>query len=109
MFCENTAKQLSGYLESPLWSKIIPQVCEFEPSIRHAVTALGALDITTLRQNSKHSSMLDSFEASEHHRFALREYHRAIKLLRDRQKGEVDLRTALIACICCVCFEYGYL
>lgn len=84
----------------------MPQICEREPSIRHAVTALGALDFTMDSHRAMHQNTIDNIEVAEHHAFALREYDQAIKLQREQSsKAKVDIQTAIMFCICSICFE----
>jgi hypothetical protein len=43
LFCDKTAFQLSGYFDSTLWSRLVLQTCQSDPSVRHAVVAIAAL------------------------------------------------------------------
>lgn len=43
LFRVQTASQLSGYFNSNFWTHRVLQECHFEPAIRHAVVAMGAL------------------------------------------------------------------
>ncbi|KAH8763982.1 hypothetical protein F5882DRAFT_244983, partial [Hyaloscypha sp. PMI_1271] len=43
MFSTQTAAQLTGLFSTDLWKRLILQVCETHPSVRHAIIALGAL------------------------------------------------------------------
>lgn len=106
IFCTKTAKQLAGFLDSPVWDRLIPQACEREPSIRHMAIALGALDLKALKLRLIRPNHTGYARVREHHYFALGENQQAIKLLREASsKREIDLNIALIACIFCACFE----
>ena len=81
------------------------QACETDPSIRHAVIAIGALNLTTPLPGP------DSSVGTLKHNFAFRQYSKALCLLRrDVAGGMCDLRTTLIACLLFYCFEsfHGY-
>jgi hypothetical protein len=93
LFHERTSRTLSVF-KSSLWNRVILQACESEPSIRHAVIALGALDLTNSTTNHKH------------HEFALRQYSKAIKHMQESlSQGNRDLRSAIILCLLTICFE----
>lgn len=99
-YCCITAAQLKGFRPSDLWTRIVLQTSESEACIRHAVTAIGALDfnsptigyegLDTLRRN-----------------FAYHEYGLVISELKTAAaKGHVPTRTKLIACLLFACFEF---
>ncbi len=46
LFREKTASTLAGYFKDSLWSRLVLQACETTPSVRHAIIAIGALDMT---------------------------------------------------------------
>ncbi|KAE9380951.1 hypothetical protein N431DRAFT_433139 [Stipitochalara longipes BDJ] len=94
LFQESTSRTLAGCGRSNLWHRVILQACETEPSIRHAVIALGALDLNK------------STGQKSHHEFALRQYSKAIKHMeRSLSLGTRDIRSALILCLLTICFE----
>lgn len=98
-FVNETAQQLTGVVESDLWSRLVPQTCEAEPCIRHAVIAIGALDFKT--PNLAYGSFSGNQE------FAYQQYGLAIAELRKaNQEGRADIRTKLIACLLFACFEF---
>jgi len=81
------------------------QACESDPSIRHAVIAIGALNL-----NSPLPSP-DNSVGTLKHNYAFRQYSKALCLLRrDVAGGICDLRTTLITCLLFYCFEsfHGY-
>jgi hypothetical protein len=104
VFSTQTANQLTGLCSSGLWTRLILQTCGTHPSIRHAIIAIGALDPKTWRSPAK------TQEEASRHQFAYHEYSLAIADMRSTiSEGKFDLRTKLISCIVCVCFEiYHY-
>ena len=111
MFCETTAYRLSGYYDPELWNRIILQATVEVSSIRHMVIALAALDLTSLRTTSKDSGLALSGEncgssAVQQHQFALQQYNKAIKQMReDIANAKHGLRSILIASVLIICFE----
>jgi hypothetical protein len=103
-FCDKTSHGLSGYFDSVFWSQLVLQVCENDPAIRHAVVAIGALDLISKRSRQAHQVLND--EAEQDHRFALQQYGLSIRRMREStSERKVDLRTMLIGCILLACFE----
>ncbi|PVH77255.1 hypothetical protein DL98DRAFT_463945 [Cadophora sp. DSE1049] len=104
-FCTRTSHELSSAFSTDLWTRLMLQACETSPSIRHAVIAIGALNI------SSPSPWPENSVGTLRHQFAFREYSKALCLLRrDVAGGFCDLRTTLIACLLFYCFEsyHGY-
>ncbi|KAE8447196.1 hypothetical protein EG329_011027 [Mollisiaceae sp. DMI_Dod_QoI] len=104
-FCNRTSHQLSSSFSSDLWTRLMLQACETSPSIRHAVVAIGALNL------SHPSPRPENSVGTLRHQFAFRQYSKALCLLRrDVAGGFCDLRTTLIACLLFYCFEsyHGY-
>lgn len=113
-FHEKTVSRLSGYLDEALWHRLVLQACGNEPSIRHAVIAIGALDMALesgeISPNGKRPSPPPLEEsrskAVSHHQFALQQYAKAIKQMRDTlSEPRSDMRNTLLACLLFVCFE----
>ena len=80
------------------------QACETSPSIRHAIIAIGALNLSTPTTPSSEVGTL-------RHQFAFRQYSKSVCLMRrDIAGGRHDLRTTLVACLLFYCFEsfHGY-
>lgn len=103
LFHERLAYDISGYFESPFWTRVIPQECHHEPAIRHAILALSALckasasKIETVDANNKH---LD---------FALVQQSKAIssfrKSLSEGRPLRTQVRLALMASLLFGSFE----
>ena len=103
-FCNSTSKQLAGPFESSLWTRLIPQACQSNLSIRHAV-----ISIATLSLIPGISCSFTDQQAELYHRFALQHYSKAVQEMRnDTVSGSQDIRSALIACLVIICFEAFY-
>ncbi|TVY67375.1 Transcriptional regulatory protein moc3, partial [Lachnellula suecica] len=99
-FCSST---VSASFSSDLWTRLMLQACETEPAVRHAVVALGALNLdpSNLLTPTKENGI-----GTLRHQFAFRQYSKALCLLRrDVAGGKHDLRTTLIASLLFYCFE----
>lgn len=111
LFVSKTAHSLSGFFDSELWNRIVLQACQSEPSICHAVIAIGALDMTSIVVRDfkarKDVVLGEKDEAAIiHHQFALQQYSKAIACMREAvAKGNQALRTTLLACMLIICFE----
>jgi hypothetical protein len=94
------AAQLSGPLETTLWERIIPQAVETEPIIKHAVVAVAAFN------KSRMDAAKGVGKSNPHHQFALLQYGKALKKIRDTLTGGVsDPRRSLMACLLVFCLE----
>jgi hypothetical protein len=106
LFCDQTAFELGGCFSTDLWSRTAGRLSE--PFIRHAVVAIGALTETLPDSKLAPSVMaapLTTYD-KRHHEFALKQYNKAIvKLRHSLDKGESQLRRALVACLLFVCSE----
>ena len=110
-FCEMTSVKISGSFDSKLWTQTILQTCYVNHAIRFAVVAIGAFDrILSMkicpRKPRIPLSPLDSQRSNDLYSYALRQYGQSIRKLRDTNfSTNYDIKTALIAIICFVCFE----
>ncbi|KOS19184.1 hypothetical protein ESCO_000486 [Escovopsis weberi] len=111
LFRVQTASELSGYFNSSFWTQRVLQECHFQPAIRHAVIALGAL-YKTLEQSCEpdyipmpgEMSRLDSVMC--HWQVAIRQYSEAchnILCLGDGAFG--NNKTRLMASVLLTCFD----
>ncbi|KAE8452783.1 hypothetical protein EG329_013055 [Mollisiaceae sp. DMI_Dod_QoI] len=108
VFCSKTAFEILPSFESGSLRETLLQACVSEPSIRHAVVALGALDLTSESLGDFQNLYLDDQTENPHlhHKNALRQYTTAIKEMRAASlKGNQDLRTTLLTCFVILCFE----
>jgi hypothetical protein len=99
--------ELPGLFSSALWDSIILQASNEEEFVRDAITAIGALSFSERRtiQDSVQGRLTD-FTPSPRYQFALQQYGRAVKAMRDILSGdESSLRKALIGCLLVICFE----
>lgn len=94
-----------------MWNRLILQACENDQSIRHAVIAIGALDMALdTAQVRKKAEWLEpakvQLQAESQRQFALQSYGKAIKRMKDAlSEPRQDMRTILIACLLFVAFE----
>ncbi|KAL4945298.1 hypothetical protein BDV06DRAFT_39474 [Aspergillus oleicola] len=110
-FYTRTSHAFSGFYDSKLWSYLIPQFGEHEPSVRHALTAIGAIHSRV--QSAGGWDGDGNGEAGEgpgsapSDRFVLEEYNKSIstlvKTLSVRRGGSIDL--TLTTCCLFVCLE----
>lgn len=76
------------------------QATQAEPSIRHAATAIGALDLKSFTSSGDEESI------KFRRQFAYKEYQKAVVGIRKALSAkDCDIRTRLIACILFACFE----
>ncbi|KAJ4856207.1 fungal zn(2)-Cys(6) binuclear cluster domain-containing protein [Trichoderma breve] len=111
LFRVQTASELSGYFDSTFWTQRVLQECHFEPSIRHAVVALGAL-YKTLEQSCEPDSTplpgamsrLDSVMC--HWQVAVRKYSEACNAMLHLSGNKLATnKTRLMASVLLACFD----
>jgi hypothetical protein len=96
-YCDVISLRITGDFRSSLWRQLIPQAGEVEPSIKHAIIALGALSKST---NNPGASW------DPHHEYALIQYDKALKSMRAAMRGQDrNYRNILMSCILVFCFE----
>ncbi|KAL9471474.1 hypothetical protein ACSS6W_009415 [Trichoderma asperelloides] len=111
LFRVQTASELSGYFNMNFWTQRLLQECHFEPSIRHAVVALGAL-YKTLEQSCEPDSaplpgaMSRMESVMCHWQVAVRKYSEACNamLLLSGDKISTN-KTRLMASVLLACFD----
>jgi hypothetical protein len=106
-FQQKTAFQLSGSFEDAFWERYVLQATHHEPSIRHAIIALGALHERFEQDNGL---VVQSDERGWSDDFALKNYNLAIKyLVEPFSRGcQQALDVCLILSILFACFEVSY-
>ncbi|KAE9374871.1 hypothetical protein N431DRAFT_336663 [Stipitochalara longipes BDJ] len=77
-FRQKTAPQLSGFLGGDFWETLLLQAALHEPSIRHAILALGSLHANFEQDNSL---VVQSHTNEWTDDFALKHYSQAINIL----------------------------
>ncbi|KAM0192438.1 hypothetical protein ACHAPC_001774 [Botrytis cinerea] len=108
-FAENTTRRLCGFFELKLWSHLMLQAGEQEQPIRHAMSAIGALDLILQIKEQKSYSPIARSIIEDHHIFAIKQYDKAVRLMKaDITERGHSLRTALLFCLLIVCFENLY-
>ncbi|KAG4430466.1 hypothetical protein IFR05_014055 [Cadophora sp. M221] len=110
IFSNKTAFEILPTFDSSATTlrQVILQTCESEPSIRHAVVALGALDLAARSLQDFSPMSLDAWKETplQHHQNALSQYTTAIKEMRQAAlTKKQDLRTMLLTCLVIMCFE----
>ncbi|PQE32889.1 NFX1-type zinc finger-containing 1 protein [Rutstroemia sp. NJR-2017a WRK4] len=111
-FCEETVLELAGGSEKKLWNTIVLQACYNDGSIRHAATAIAALSKAmkasrlVLENAGGDDYQNSSNEVELHHRYALKQYGKSLRYLRDLIESSKDsLRTPLLVSLLIFCFE----
>ena len=97
-FLQKTAPELSGYFATGFWGQTIIQASIAEPSLRHALIALGSLheDFTNKKLTY----------AAHDHGFAMGQHTQAIGYLRKSlARGKHAPLPALMSCLLFVCFD----
>ena len=103
-FVTCTASELSGYYSSSFWENLILAASAAEPSLRHAVIAIGTLHEDFA--NKKIQNSPDYRQNSLASGFAINQYTKAIgHLRRSLATGKQAPLTALMSCILFVCFD----
>ncbi|KAL4924695.1 Zn(II)2Cys6 transcription factor [Aspergillus undulatus] len=104
-FYTRTSTAFAGFYDSKLWSYLIPQFGEREPSVRHAMTAIGAMHSRV--QITAAAALQDGSGTAPSERFVLEEYNKSIQTLvksLSAARGEsIDL--TLTTCCLFVCLE----
>jgi len=97
-FLLNTAPELSGYFTNCFWGQLIVQASMAEPSLRHALIALGSLHEEFTNKRLTYST--------QDHSFAMWQHTQAIRQLRKLlAEGRHAPVTALMSCLLFVCFD----
>lgn len=84
VFCTKTAFQILPYYDAGIFRQMLLQACVSDDSLRHAVVALGAMDMKMETLDEFESLSLDVQDKSSHlhHLNALKEYSVAISKMR---------------------------
>jgi Fungal specific transcription factor domain/Fungal Zn(2)-Cys(6) binuclear cluster domain len=107
-FQKRTAPQISGFFGGDIWERLLLQATYHEPSVRHAIIALGSLHERFEQDNGL---VVHSDANGWSDDFALRNYNLAIKHLVEplSSKGQQAIDVCLISCILFACFEVRHL
>ncbi|KKK20322.1 hypothetical protein AOCH_002251 [Aspergillus ochraceoroseus] len=106
-FFRRTTQAFSGYFDSLFWSLLVPQLSEREPSIRHAMTAIGALHASVERARGLQPPVFPGESCPSTMQFVLEEYNKSIHHLMSALSTTQSDSTDLILTTCClfVCLE----
>lgn len=100
-FCTQTTRVMSGVFQSELWDRLLPQIAQSVPVIRHAVAAVSAAHEEFLCRDIRD---VVSARANEH--FALQQYNKAIKhLIEYLSSPSQTIDLTLITCYLFMCLE----
>jgi hypothetical protein len=103
LFHQQVTINYCGYSETAFWTNIVLRECHHEPAVRHTVFALAALC------KSSRCNADGTIETDEHLNFALVQYGKAVRSLRQSlAKGGGLVRLALIASVLFGWFESIY-
>ncbi|KAH7306072.1 hypothetical protein BKA65DRAFT_601820 [Rhexocercosporidium sp. MPI-PUGE-AT-0058] len=101
IFRKNTAYEIFPNIEMGRLRLMFLQACEARDTIRHAIVALGALDMTSRARSQGHirDAARRDFgnTASHHYQYAIQQYARAIKYA--QLEAGKDFRTTLMTCL----------
>jgi hypothetical protein len=101
-FTTFTAPMLRGNFSPEFWERKVLQAAVAEPSIRHAVIAIGAIH----EDFSSRLQIHDSDYEPPIQAFALRQYTKAIHHLHQLMATQAQqLDFTLLACILFICFD----
>ncbi|KUJ17507.1 uncharacterized protein LY89DRAFT_668827 [Mollisia scopiformis] len=104
LYLEETATQINSVFPSSLWERLVPQISQAEPFVRHAIIAIGALAKQSKSEGRRKLAGKASTTTDLQH--ALKQYDKSLRGMRDAiADGQHDLRKALIACLLVYCFE----
>ena len=100
-FCEKSILQLAGYYDSSFWNRLVMQVSEGEPAIRHMLVAISSLHESI--EYTENGEYADS--SSDPKRiYAIQQQNKAIKSL--TAKGAVPtFETTILCCLLFIVFE----
>ncbi|TVY42072.1 hypothetical protein LSUB1_G001848 [Lachnellula subtilissima] len=103
-FRQNTTPQLSGFLDGDFWERLLLQAALHNPSIRHAILALGSLHARFQQDNGLMMQIQTNGWTDD---FASKNYSQAIKLLVEplSQDGQQAIDVWLICSILFACLE----
>ncbi|GKZ30867.1 hypothetical protein AbraIFM66950_010505 [Aspergillus brasiliensis] len=106
-FTQCTIFKIGGVFPSQFWGRTVVQALSQEPAVRHAVLALASTHRYRAQRRDKSSSVASYL--SEHEKFTLQHYNKAIGCLqaelRRNSKRAESMRVALITCMVFVALE----
>jgi hypothetical protein len=101
LFRDEIALELSGGFDPSLWTVLVLQACD-NPSVKQLTIATAALNKAT---KATERNIWDP-EKDLHHGYALRQYGRALRGMREMvAMGQDSMRLALVSALLIFCFE----
>ena len=105
-FCKDLAKGFGAPYHASIWERLIPQMGEVEPFIRHATVAIGALRKSHATMNQRRIPSKGSALVDPHYMFAIKAYCKALQGMRESMaQNRGDIKSALLASLLAFCFE----
>jgi hypothetical protein len=103
-YCVHACHDLSGYLSSDFWSRLVLQTSHSEPVVRHALVALSSVHLGYAAQEPP--GVQQSGEGGQNVE-AFAQYNRAVRQLRKylSTNAQPSIGVALICCALFYCFE----
>lgn len=111
IFQTQASHELAGAFHLNLWDRLVLQAARDEPFARHAVIALGALNLAYKSDPRREFSGLqvNPNDPHDHYTFALVQYDKALRHMRKAVTDiDDDLWKALLSCLLVYCFESFY-
>ena len=96
------APKLSGYFDGSFWCRLLLQLGQNEPAIKHAMMA-----VSSMYERFEFNAGQDPLLPVEEDRFALTSYNNAIKSLSERLSNDAQsVHIPLVACVLFICLEF---
>jgi hypothetical protein len=103
-FCVQASHDLSGYLSSEFWSRVVLRFSHTEPAVRHALVAVSSIHLEFVTHGSPddRQSRRSGYDVE-----VLQQYNRAVRQLRSYLSGtaQPSIKVALICCALFYCFD----
>lgn len=100
-YLNRAASNLAGQMDRDFWYELVLQASQHEPSVRHAIFAIGCLT----RHASDYGPYQDTGMSSQYMTSAIKHYNKAISYLRDYVPLSSDDQIPLISCTLFICME----
>lgn len=103
-----SASALTGYYDSPFWSKLLIQASFTDAAVRHALVAVSSCFEAQEKSASAGQGLGAYLKThSKDHHFVLRQYNNAIRSLTQRQPhSKPSKEVILITCLLFTCLEF---
>ncbi|RAL11833.1 Zn(II)2Cys6 transcription factor, partial [Aspergillus homomorphus CBS 101889] len=108
-FQHRSVPQLVGFFDSPLWQRLILQLCHADPAVYHAVVALGAVnqanEIAGRIPRPGERTILQNTQGLQNtwYRYAMEQSGRSIALVNKRRISR-DPQLQQVILVCCILF-----